>query len=1025
MENLKPYNLGMTGKKEAIPYLTNYLADGSISQRKIASSAVKKIIMKFPEEADAAIPYLINNLLHEDDGLREYILKMIVDLTLPEHTEHILNDIAQNDACSENRNLARKILEKGIKHDHYETAGIERDDSLNGFQNVDQPQAEELDLKLLFQNKLSNGIIKNKHQLIEMVTELGLIIHRDGHNYIGLRLPGRKQSFRIKHEFDGPEKKGSDDFISTSVLGRIVGIPNKELFLIFEKSGLIYKNEGRQWRLTESGMNKGGEYRTTPKGHAEYIVWPNSLSKPGELEQFFKIGNEKKEASEILSSEPLSDFKQNIYQNITRPSGVQDDNKGKYNEKLAVNLHTKTKETKKTNQQQAEMELKKKFGFNKFFDEQWKTIDLLFKGKRVLLIEKTGFGKSLCYQFPATQFDGLTIIFSPLIALMRDQVKNLNDKGIKAKYINSEQSVEENTQTIQDAIDGKIKILYVAPERQENQEWLEAVRSMDLSMIVIDEAHTISVWGHDFRPAFRRIINLVKLLPQYLPVLATTATATKRVQLDIEKQISGDIISIRGELIRENFELYVIKVTSEDEKLIWMAENFTELKGTGIIYTGTRVNTEIYSRWLEFLGFNTTEYNAGLDAVSRKRIENGLMGNKWKAVVSTNALGMGIDKPDIRFIIHTQIPASPIHYYQEIGRAGRDGNPTKLILFYNSTKDKNGIEEDYRLPKSFIDGGRPSLRNYNKVINALQEEQLGERQIIKATNLSQNQVRIIKADLIEQGIIKEVFYGKSKKYEYQYTAPELNTDSFEKLRQTKLDDLSAMVDYVNLKSSRMKYLCDYLGDTSHTMFGNCDNTTLQKFISNPTEKSRQQLADFRESYFPILKVATRKSNIINGVAASYYGVSNVGAALHRSKYEGGGDFPDFILSLTLKAFRKKYHNEKFDYLVYVPPTESGDLVKNFAEKIARALKIPSSHELVKKEKTKPQKIFKNAILKRDNVYDKFDFKNPDRLVNKTILLVDDIFDSGATIREIGKILTKYGAAKIAPLVIARTVGGDI
>ena len=677
------------------------------------------------------------------------------------------------------------------------------------------------------------------------------------------------------------------------------------------------------------------------------------------------------------------------------------------------------------NRQQAETELKKKFGFDKFFDEQWETIDILFKGKRVLLIEKTGFGKSLCYQFPATQFDGLTIIFSPLIALMRDQVKNLNEKGIEAKYINSEQSVEENTQTIQNAIDGKIKILYIAPERQENQEWLEAVRSMDLSMIVIDEAHTISVWGHDFRPAFRRIINLVKLLPQHLPVLATTATATKRVQLDVEKQISGDITSIRGELIRENFELYVIKVTSEDEKLIWMAENFTELKGTGIIYTGTRVNTEIYSRWLEFLGLGTTEYNAGLDAVSRKRIETGLMANMWKAVVSTNALGMGIDKPDIRFIIHTQMPASPIHYYQEIGRAGRDGNPTKLILFYNSTKDKNGIEEDYRLPKAFIDGGRPSIRSYNKVINALQEEQLGERQIIKATNLSQNQVRIIKADLIEQGIITEVLYGKSKKYEYQYTAPELNTDSFEELRQTKLDDLSAMVDYVNLKSSRMKYLCDYLGDTSHTMFGNCDNTTLQKFISNPTEKSRQQLADFRESYFPILKVATRNSNIINGFAASYYGVSNVGAALHRSKYEGGGDFPDFILSLTLKAFRKKYHNEKFDYLVYVPPTESGDLVKNFAEKIAKALKIPISHELVKKEKTKPQKIFKNAILKRDNVYDKFDFNNPDRLVNKTILLVDDIFDSGATIKEIGKILTKYGAAKIAPLVIARAVGGDI
>jgi len=144
-------------------------------------------------------------------------------------------------------------------------------------------------------------------------------------------------------------------------------------------------------------------------------------------------------------------------------------------------------------------------------------------------------------KFPATQLDGITIIFSPLIALMRDQVKGLKEKGINASFINSEQSQEDNSQTIQDAINGKIKILYIAPERQENQEWIQATRQMNLSMIVIDEAHTISVWGHDFRPAFRRIINLIQLLPKNMPVLATTATATKRVQIDVEKQISKDI----------------------------------------------------------------------------------------------------------------------------------------------------------------------------------------------------------------------------------------------------------------------------------------------------------------------------------------------------------------------------------------------------------------------------------------------------------------------------------------------------
>jgi len=677
------------------------------------------------------------------------------------------------------------------------------------------------------------------------------------------------------------------------------------------------------------------------------------------------------------------------------------------------------------NRQEAEIKLKSTFGFDHFYDEQWKTIDLLLKGRRVLLIEKTGFGKSLCFQFPATQFPGLTVIFSPLIALMRDQVKGLNSKGIKAKFINSEQTPEENSQTIQEAISGKLKILYIAPERQENQEWIEATRRMNLSMIVIDEAHTISVWGHDFRPAFRRIINLVKLLPQNLPVLATTATATKRVQEDIEKQISGNIQTIRGELIRENFSLYVINVKSEDEKLLWLAENLPVLEGNGIIYTGTRVNTEIYSRWFEFLNIKTTEYNAGLDSDSRKEIENGLMNNRWKAVISTNALGMGIDKSDIRFIVHTQIPASPIHYYQEIGRAGRDGKPTKLILFYNSSKDKNGIEEDVKLPKAFIDGGRPGIKNYNKVINVLKQEQLGERQIIKATNLKQTQLRVIKADLIEQGIIKEVIFGRSKKYEYQFNAPELSAKAFDELREQKLKELSAMLEYVNLKSSRMKFLCDYLGDNSHSHYQNCDNSTLERLIVNPQEKIKVKLQEFRELYFPELIVESTHSKIVNGVASSYYGVSSVGAALHRSKYEKGGDFPDFLLKLTLKAYRKKYGQEKFDFIVYVPPTESGDLVKNFAEKLSQVLNVPISHKLIKTGVTQPQKVFKNGYLKKDNVAQKFSYSEPSEIVGKSVIVFDDIFDSGATIKEIGNVLTKFGATKIAPLVIARTVGGDI
>lgn len=322
---------------------------------------------------------------------------------------------------------------------------------------------------------------------------------------------------------------------------------------------------------------------------------------------------------------------------------------------------------------EAEIRLKSIFGLDHFYDEQWTAIERILRGERILMIERTGFGKSLCYQFPATQFEGVTVIFSPLIALMRDQVRSLHNRGISAAYINSEQSYEENQEAIQRALNNEIKILYIAPERQENDEWIEATRQIKLSMIVIDEAHTISTWGHDFRPSFRRIINLVQLLPKHLPILATTATATKRVQQDIEQQIGGQLTTIRGNLVRPNFELQVLKVQSEDEKMIWLAQNINSINGTGLIYTGTRVDTEIYAKWLQFVGVNATDYNAGFDAETRKSIENGLMENQWKCVVSTNALGMGIDKPDIRFIIHTQMPVSPIHYYQEIGRAGRDG----------------------------------------------------------------------------------------------------------------------------------------------------------------------------------------------------------------------------------------------------------------------------------------------------------------------------------------------------------------
>jgi ATP-dependent DNA helicase RecQ len=670
--------------------------------------------------------------------------------------------------------------------------------------------------------------------------------------------------------------------------------------------------------------------------------------------------------------------------------------------------------------QQAEQKLKSTFGFNQFHNNQWTVIDKILQGQRVLLIEKTGFGKSLCYQFPATQFEGVTIIFSPLIALMRDQVQKMQELGISANFISSQHTEEENNQTIEDALNGKLKLLYIHPARMENVKWLETVRDKNfkIAMVVVDEAHCISTWGHDFIPSYQKIVNLVNLLPLNFPVLATTATATKRVEEDIKTQIGKNIISIRGNLLRANLNLFVITVQSEDEKMIWLAQNLEKIQGTGVVYTGTRVSTEIYAKWFEYLKIKAVHYNSGIDTETKKDIEQGLMNNEYKCVVSTNALGMGIDKPDIRFVIHTQIPISPIHYYQEIGRAGRDGKTSYIILFYNPNDDKT-------LPLSFIEGGRPEIRKYQRVIDAVKSERLGLHGIIKATNLKQTQVKVILADLVAQGIVIEAIDKNSKKYEFKFGSPALDTKSFEELRDTKLKEFGEMLNYLTTSTCRMKFLCDFLGDNLQEDCGVCDNCRKRNIQVAITEEWKEKLSDFRETYFPILEVENKTTNLVNGVAASYYGISNVGQAIHRSKYENGGDFPDWLLRLTLKAFHRHFGKEKFDIVLYVPPTESGDLVKNFAEKIAKSLNITFSHTLTKSRITQSQKIFQTGFLKTDNLKDAFTVENPNEINGKNVLLIDDIYDSGATIKEIGKYLSKLGAVKVAPLVIAKTVGGDL
>lgn len=741
----------------------------------------------------------------------------------------------------------------------------------------------------------------------------------------------------------------------------------------------------------------------------------------------------------------------------------------------------------------AESLLMEKFKISSFYDEQWVAIDHLLRGKRVLMIQRTGFGKSLCYQFPALVFDGLTIVFSPLIALMRDQVASLSRKGIPAASINSEQTLEENREVLGRALSGRLKILYIAPERQGSFEWMEAVQELNISMVVVDEAHTISTWGHDFRPAFKRIVNLVASLPENIPVLAVTATATRQVESDIAEQINvsrgrtlgQEVQVLRGSLDRPNLALQVLRVQSEDEKLIWLMNQVPQLPGTGLIYTGTRADSETYAEWLSYNGVDAVCYHAGLDEAQRQEIESGLHQNKYKCIVSTNALGMGIDKPDIRFIIHTQIPTSPIHYYQEIGRAGRDGETSYIVLLYNE-KPQQGKDYavDEQLPRSFIESSRPPISMYQRVIALLQREPLGERAIMMSANLRVGQVRTIKADLLDQGIIQEVLHGRSKVYEYRSGAPDLDVSKFEAQRKRKLQELQDMVGYVYTEKPRMGYLCSFLESDETTLYRNCDNTDLPQLSLGEVSQGIDKLKAFRSQRFPTIELATSSSlrgtgyklsvpypdnlllqragrvvarcqgsldaklfddegtyrrvaelahehfygsvsRLTDGYAVDYYGTTEVGMALHASKYEDAGDFPDFLLERMCCLYERHYSAIDFDLLLYVPPTKSGALVRNFACRLSEALDLPIAHIIRKSRETEEQKMFQNSYGKRQNVEGAFEVLEPHKVAGKTILLLDDIYDSGVTLEAIGELLTKHGARWVMPIVIAKTVGGTL
>jgi ATP-dependent DNA helicase RecQ len=361
--------------------------------------------------------------------------------------------------------------------------------------------------------------------------------------------------------------------------------------------------------------------------------------------------------------------------------------------------------------EQALAALHEYFGFEDFREGQREVIISILEGHDTVVVMPTGGGKSLCYQLPALMKAGATIIVSPLIALMKDQVDALAARNLPATFINSSIAFEEQKARIQGVRRGEYKLVYVAPERFRSAHFVETLRSIDVSLFAIDEAHCISQWGHDFRPDYLRLKHAIEEIgrPQ---IAALTATATPYVRSDIIEQLSlHEPRAFVSGFDRPNLSINIVHTQKEREKINHIKMLAASNKGSGIIYTSTRKAVEQVTSRLRSAGLNVVGYHAGMDEASRTNAQDDFMSSRTQMIVATNAFGMGIDKPDIRFVAHYHMPGSIEAYYQEIGRAGRDGLPSTCVLLFNYADKRT---QDY-----FIEGSYPPPETVARVYQAL------------------------------------------------------------------------------------------------------------------------------------------------------------------------------------------------------------------------------------------------------------------------------------------------------------------